>query len=89
MTKKPENYSDFNVRHKDIICNFAVSYTYPLTYYIKDSIVMKDIRLSRKKIIISVLLLVVVALAGVVGWQLKPASADEMKRCMLVVERTS
>ena len=50
---------------------------------------MKDIRLSRKKIIISVLLLVVVALAGVVGWQLKPASADEMKRCMLVVERTS
>ena len=49
MTKKPENYSDFNVRHKDIICNFAVSYTYPLTYYIKDSIVMKDIRLSRKK----------------------------------------
>lgn len=28
---------------------------------------MKDIRLSRKKIILSVLLLVVVALAGVVG----------------------
>lgn len=50
---------------------------------------MKDIRLSRKKVILSVLLLVVVALAGVVGWQLKPASADEMKRCMLVVERTS